>query len=531
MKRRNFLGSGLAAATVASTVGSRQASAAPKSPLIQLPGNPNAPIALSEPFSRSALIVGGGLAGLSAALELAERGYAVTLREKGDVLGGRLATPRLHTSQGEFAVEHGLHMWFDNYHNFTDIRERLGINKYFRPYNEVFTLYRDYKPEVLKSQPAIYPLNLLAMLERSPNMNMFSALRQLKMMPQVMAYNHDKIYEQLDDTKFSDWAPANVSNAFYECFLKPAAGVTLNDPEKVSAAEMVHFMHYYFLGQPKAMRREVTTVDHATAVLDPWRDRLLELGAKIETGRGVPGLRFKGGCALGEINSNEEFDHVIMALDVPGLKTVMNGSQALDAASADRLEVLKGRAAQLKVAPPYKVMRMWFDRRPNDSRWDIIETPQHHPINLLAQFHLMETESANWAKKTGGAIIEAHLYADWKWDNTPDEQVWPSIRDTFLEILPEMQNAQMLDYTVGSYHNFTSFETGQGLIRPTSDFAKKQGIANLGLAGDWVHTEYPSALMERAVSTGREAANYCLYEDGIRAARITMTSKHGPGLL
>lgn len=530
MKRRDFLRSGLAAGAVAS-VAPRKASASPKSPLIQLPANPNAPATLPQPYCRSALIIGGGIAGLSAALELAERGYAVTLREKGNVLGGRLATPRLQTSQGEFAVEHGLHMWFDNYHNFSDIRERLGINKFFRPYNEVFTMYKNYKPEVLKSEPPVYPLNLLAMLQRSPNMNVFSAFKQFKMMPQVMGYNHDRVYDELDDVLFSDWAPNSVSKSFYECFLKPAASVTLNDPEKVSAAEMVHFMHYFFLGQPKAMRREITTVDHATAVLDPWRDRLLELGVEIETGRGVPGLRFKDGKALGEVNSNEEFDHVIMALDIPGLKFVLNNSVALDDSSADRLDILKGRAAKLKIAPPYKVIRLWFDRQPDKSRWDIIETPEHHPINLLAQFHLMEEESAAWAKKTGGAIIEAHLYADWKWKDMPDEMVFPTIRDTFLEILPEMADAKILDYTVGSYHNFTSYETGQGKIRPTSDFAVKQGISNVGFAGDWVHTEYPSALMERAVSTGREAANLCLYQDGVRAARVTMTSKYGPGLV
>ena len=49
--------------------------------------------------------------------------------------------------------------------------------------------------------------------------------------------------------------------------------------------------------------------------------------------------------------------------------------------------------------------------------------------------------------------------------------------------------------------------------------------------GDWVKTDYPSALMERAVSTGREAANLALYADDVRAAVVVETSKHGPGLI
>ena len=44
--------------------------------------------------TKKVLIVGGGLAGLSAALELTERGYAVTLKEAAPILGGRLSNSR-----------------------------------------------------------------------------------------------------------------------------------------------------------------------------------------------------------------------------------------------------------------------------------------------------------------------------------------------------------------------------------------------------------------------------------------------------
>ena len=54
------------------------------------------------------LVVGGGLAGLSAALELAERGYHVVIREASAELGGRLHTKRVEVEGvGQFRVEHG----------------------------------------------------------------------------------------------------------------------------------------------------------------------------------------------------------------------------------------------------------------------------------------------------------------------------------------------------------------------------------------------------------------------------------------
>ena len=32
----------------------------------------------------------------------------------------------------------------------------------------------------------------------------------------------------------------------------------------------------------------------------------------------------------------------------------------------------------------------------------VIETPDIYPVNLVAQYHLLEDESAKWANKTGG---------------------------------------------------------------------------------------------------------------------------------
>ena len=45
---------------------------------------------MSLPVTKSALVIGGGLAGMTAALDLADQGYPVTLVEKEDTLGGNL---------------------------------------------------------------------------------------------------------------------------------------------------------------------------------------------------------------------------------------------------------------------------------------------------------------------------------------------------------------------------------------------------------------------------------------------------------
>ena len=52
---------------------------------------------------------GGGLAGLSAALELAERGYNVTIREAEPYIGGRAHSSSFEALGQTWQVEHGFH--------------------------------------------------------------------------------------------------------------------------------------------------------------------------------------------------------------------------------------------------------------------------------------------------------------------------------------------------------------------------------------------------------------------------------------
>lgn len=540
MKRRDFVRrAGLTAglvpvltATGGALLTPNRAEAFPNRPRTIYPKNWFGRARLPRGVDRSVLIIGGGIAGLSAALELAERGYRVVVREADTVLGGRLATRQLHTSAGEFAVEHGLHMWFDNYHVFRDIRERLGVMQYFRPYEDVHFVYRDYEDEVLASKPKVYPLNLLRLVKDSPNLGIFDAATQWGLLTDVMHYNHAHNYRHNDDETFESWARRkHIGDTFYNVLLQPAASVTLNNPSQISAAEMIMYMHLYMVSQPRAMDREITTVDHETAVIGPWRRHLEDLGVTFELGRACDGLRFEGGRAVGEVGRDESFDHVVLSCDVPGAQTVLNGSTAMDAASEDVVQGLMDKANEMRTAPAYKVARVWFDRRPDATRPDVIETPQHPPINLLAQFHLLEDESRRWAERTGGSVIEFHLYANNMWRDISDAQVWPTIAPVVNELLPEMRGARVIDYTVGSYENFTSFEVGQATARPNADFPKRLGCENLALAGDWINTDYPSALMERAVATGREAANHLMLADNVRQASITVTTKHGPGII
>lgn len=194
---------------------------------------------------------------------------------------------------------------------------------------------------------------------------------------------------------------------------------------------------------------------------------------------------------------------------------------------------LKANVDNIPIAPPYKVIRVWFDKKmTNSPNFNVVQTPQDHPINLIAQYHLLEKEYVDWSEKTGGFVVEFHTYV-WQHGNVSDDKVWDIIAPAVKEIYPEIieREFKIIYYHVYSFQNFASFSSGIEKYRPTSGYPQECGIPNLSFAGDWLYTDYPSALMERAVSTGREAANHILLKDHVRQVSLTVTGSHGPGII
>jgi isorenieratene synthase len=503
-------------------------------PEIILPFYEDDPIRLPRGRRRRVLIVGGGLAGLSAGLELAERGYEITLREAADVLGGRLSTRTERLRTGTFRVEHGLHMWFHQYYNSFDVLQRLGVSEKFQAFEQVYFQFRNYLPETLESRGA-YPFNLLDIIKRSPNLSLSNAIGTFGAVKDIIFYDHASNVRNFDAETYQAWGRrTRVDKAFWDVIMAPAASVTLNDVSKISAAEMLQLMHIYFIGHPRAFNRVVTTEDHGTVVIDPWAEKIRALGGKIFVNAPVRGLRFAGDRVVGESGATETFDHVIVATDIPGLKRVMAGSTADDARGAALLERTRRETAALKIAPPYSVLRVWFDKptAPRPYSQAVIETSEYRPINLVALFHMLEKESIDWAKRTNGSILEYHLYSTPELAGLDAEQIWRAIAPVAMEITPDLRGAKPLDFSLGAYENFTSYEVGQGRVRPRPNSPKLDwGVRNLALAGDWVQTLYPSALMERAVSTGREAANHVLRTDRVREVALRVPKLKGPGIV
>ncbi|MFH1463625.1 MAG: FAD-dependent oxidoreductase [Pseudomonadota bacterium] len=218
--------------------------------------------------SAQVVVVGGGIAGITAALHLAERGVAVTLLERnGQSYGGRVASyPDLdveHLGQvWRLPMEHGVHGWWRQYRNFLALIERLGLSdRMIDAYDQtlVFRDQRDtYRTNVGRETqitPAWEPFHHVQLLARK-NIRRLIKPSELprfltlgvKLLETVMfdpdLPAHRERYDHLSVIDYTQGVPF-----FYQAFLKSLSrSGFFSDPQYVSLwAFIVALRHYVFL--------------------------------------------------------------------------------------------------------------------------------------------------------------------------------------------------------------------------------------------------------------------------------------------
>lgn len=150
----------------------------------------------------------------------------------------------------------------------------MGINGNFKRWDKVHFIFKNYKPEVIYSVGP-YPLNLIGIIERSPNLHLTDAILSTLSLPDMIFYDYDKIFDKYDNITFQQWAhQTKVAKDFYDIIMAPALSITLNDRDIYSAAEMLTLMQIYFLTNAQADEREVVTGNFYQSVVKPWTDYL-----------------------------------------------------------------------------------------------------------------------------------------------------------------------------------------------------------------------------------------------------------------
>jgi isorenieratene synthase len=230
------------------------------------------------------VVIGGGLAGISAATELAERGCDVTLLEQAPHLGGKLGGWTVSALGESFPIEHGFHGFFSQYYNLQSLLDAAGADP------TDFTLQTSYPvlfptgaPERFRNGTSVWPFNLGSVILGSERLHPIE-FRDADGLLALMRYQGQATYDALDGVDFATWiAGQRIPAAMTDVCLRPFGDATLNRIERLSTAEAIRFFHFYFLGNPEGMAFRALRRDVMTSVIGPLQARLARLGVRVRT--------------------------------------------------------------------------------------------------------------------------------------------------------------------------------------------------------------------------------------------------------
>jgi len=457
-------------------------------------------------------VAGGGIAGACAALVLAERGIPVVICEAADRLGGRLgARPHVLPDGTAQWVDHGFHGFFRQYYNWRQVLRRIspGPGPLLHPLGSYPVISATWPEEEFDRLPPAPPLSILALALRSPSLRVRDLVRADHSAGlSLLGFDADQTYAHLDKIsadqllsalRLPERARVMLFNVFAHSFF--------NDAASMSAADLVAMFHFYFLANPEGLGMDAPHADYETAIWAPLRRYLEDRGARIRTATPVTVLdrdsagpwhvRTAGGDTL-------TADEVVLAADAGAASRILAASPRATAGD----QRLAAVAARPRTGPPYAVARYWLDGdvRPERAQFTSIADPG--VLDSVTLYHRFEAGARRWHERTGGAVIELHAYACEAGVSAAD------LGATMLAELdclwPETGRLRQVDQYCQVGTDAAGFPVGGHATTP----GVRTAVPGLTLAGDWVRTPFPSALMERAAATGISAANAILAAHG-----------------
>ncbi len=492
-------------------------------------------------------IAGGGIAGLTAALRLAERGYRVKVYEQKPYFGGDLGS-----RPGADGVELDVypHMYGAWYHNFWRLIEGVtGVERaqLFAPYSSVKQLRRGDFPRFTTLTDLYSPLHMFQ--------NLFSGAGPVADMF-VFGYSTvDLLAERRNRTMLPDdvtvggflnarpymteRAAAAVDSFITNVWAIPSYLVSAEDYRTYLEYCLVDHDPAFWLARGSAYRQ---VIEPLTTALKAAHVELVPsvqvTGVSSRGGRvvqiGLQETRFdqaSGTWVGGRKRWSEDVDELILAVTAPGLSRIVRegrrGGRVVDA--DPRIAELSRLHAQ---AIP--LFHVYFNRKLRD-----IPVP---PVGLFeSRLALAFTDiSQTWTdtEQFGGRTVLALSSSD------PFGLPGTGPRDDAMAMLREL--AEYLDFDAGEewgesreidwdrsrYESNADAqlfvnEAGTDAWRPA---ATCPGLANLSFAGDFCRNRIGMTTIESAVTTGLEAAQAIVARRGGEPVEIT-EPRSRPGLI
>jgi len=409
-------------------------------------------------------VVGAGLAGLTAGVELAKRGWRVDIYERSRLLGGKTTSFEVDGHE----VDCGQHVVLACCTATTDLIADLGLSDalYMQERFEVTVLSRRRPPARLRASGLPAPMHLMTGFARYPHL---TALDRFLVGRALLAARHDR--NPAGD--MAGWLrrqrqSARALRAFWDPFLVPALNAPL---DRVSAAMGLFVIRTAFLGDRDAARIAYLTVplarlaEAAAARADAVHMRQAVIGIHHDGGR-VTGVRLTDGTGAA-------CDACVMAVPPRRLAAILDDAPSLGIDGLDAFDAM-----------PIVDVHLWYDR----------------PV-LGCDFAALLDSPVQWVFEKSPGYVCCSLSAADGLVGRPESELVELGRAELAAVLPQAARARLLRGAATRDPEAT-FIPAPGMRRP----GPSTTLSNLVIAGAWTDTGWP-ATIESAVRSGRTAAN------------------------
>jgi len=422
------------------------------------------------------LIIGGGLAGLTAASILSSKNLSVTVIESSPKLGGR--TYSFKDTDIDSVIDNGQHIMMGCYKDTLSFIKLIGAENNFDYQKSLFLKFIDRKRNQfqLNAAKTFYPLNLLIAILNYNVLNFndkFSFIRFLLKLPWLNKNSLRKFTakEWLENRNQNP----NIIKSFWEILCVGALNTNL---EKASALFFYDVLIQIFFKGNFATTIILPKYGLSESIINPALLFIEKNGGTIVLSESVKELVVKNQKVVSiksDKNIYDNFDYVISAIPLYALEKII---------PIKNLDI----DLELEYSTILNIHIWSNENKLQEKFYGLLDSPLHWIFVKENHINIVISDADYLVEKSKEEIIRLVINELVQYTNIKEENIlqYKIIKEKRATFVPDVSTIDK---------------------RPNS----KTSIKNLFLAGDWTNTGLPSTI-ESAVKSGRIAAELILNE-------------------
>ncbi|MGA7932131.1 MAG: 9,9'-di-cis-zeta-carotene desaturase [Kovacikia sp.] len=479
-------------------------------------------------------IVGAGLAGMAAAVELVDAGHEVEIFESRPFVGGKVGS--WVDADGNH-VEMGLHVFFGCYYNLFDLMQKVGASESLLLKDHIHTFinrggqtgaldFRFITGAPFNGLKAFFTTSQLSVQDKVQNaiaLGISPLVRGLVDFEGAM-----KTIRELDNISFADWFRNHGgSNGSLKRMWNPIAyALGFIDTENISARCMLTIFQF-FAARTEASVLRMLAGSPSEYLHKPITRYLEARGTKIHTRRRTRQILFAGegesthvtGLAIAKEEGEETItaDAYVAACDIPGIQRLLpqawrewkefDNIYKLDAVPVATVQLrFDGWVTELHDAEKRKQLEQAVGLD------NLLYTPDAD-FSCFADLAL--TSPKDYYREGQGSLLQLVLTPGDPFIRESNEAIAQHVLKQVHDLFPLSRDLTMTWYSVVKLAQSLYREApGMDPYRPS----QKTPISNFFLAGSYTQQDYIDS-MEGATISGRQAAQVILEKWGAKSSQ------------